>query len=103
MSTTYNDEAVAAMRELVAVIDRDLANPASADATRAAWTKLVEVLALGPAPEHRTCPVCQRVGMRAASRCMYCWTSLAALPPVDAASATPAPADDAARSHATTA
>jgi hypothetical protein len=43
----------------------------------ASWVKLVELLALGPAPETRACPVCRGVGMREATRCGYCWTKLA--------------------------
>jgi hypothetical protein len=40
------------------------------------WTKLVDFLALGPAPELRECPHCGAVGMRAATLCGYCWKKL---------------------------
>jgi hypothetical protein len=43
------------------------------------WAMLVELLALGPAPEMRECPVCRHRGMRAATRCGFCWTALAPL------------------------
>jgi len=43
---------------------------------QAAWDKLVEALALGPAPELRACPHCGDVGMRAATRCSACWAKL---------------------------
>lgn len=48
-------------------------------ALREAWSALVATLALGPAPELRTCPACGNTGRRAATRCGYCW---AALPPL---------------------
>ena len=40
------------------------------------WAALVEHLALGPAPELQACPFCGEVGMRAATRCGYCWQRL---------------------------
>ncbi len=40
------------------------------------WAELVEILALGPAPELRACPYCGAQGMRAATRCGYCWRKL---------------------------
>jgi hypothetical protein len=40
------------------------------------WAKLVDFLALGPAPELRECPHCGTVGMRAATRCGNCWKKL---------------------------
>jgi hypothetical protein len=43
------------------------------------WAALVAALALGPAPELRDCPSCGKAGMRAATRCGYCW--LALIPP----------------------
>jgi hypothetical protein len=42
----------------------------------ASWGKLVEFLALGPAPELRTCPSCGSTGMRAATVCGTCWGKL---------------------------
>jgi hypothetical protein len=46
------------------------------DALLASWAALVDLLALGPEPEVRECPACRHIGMRAASRCGYCWTEL---------------------------
>jgi len=43
---------------------------------RASWGRLVELLALGPAPELRSCPHCGSVGMQAATRCGSCWKKL---------------------------
>jgi hypothetical protein len=40
------------------------------------WAKLVDFLALGPAPELAACPYCGVVGMRAATRCGHCWRKL---------------------------
>ena len=46
----------------------------------ASWRDLVTMLDLGPPPRTRVCPVCGNVGMRAATRCGYCWSALAPLP-----------------------
>ncbi len=43
---------------------------------RTYWAELVDRLALGPAPELRDCPSCGKSGMRAATRCGFCWTKL---------------------------
>jgi hypothetical protein len=40
------------------------------------WARLVELLAMGPAPRMRECPVCKHAGMLAATRCGFCWTTL---------------------------
>jgi hypothetical protein len=41
-----------------------------------AWAALVAELALGHEPELRACPVCNRVGMLAATQCGYCFATL---------------------------
>ena len=73
------------LRAIVATIDREilhLSTPAAnADGSSiyeltGSWAELITLLALGPVPEVRTCPVCGQLGMRAASRCGYCWTKL---------------------------
>lgn len=48
----------------------------------ASWAELVKVMALGPEPELRECPVCHQTGMRAATLCGYCWTKLVPIAPV---------------------
>jgi len=48
----------------------------SAVRLRASWSELVEMLDLGPVPDLRECPYCHNLGMRAATRCGYCWKSL---------------------------
>lgn len=40
------------------------------------WRELLEKLDLGPPPQLRSCPVCGRAGMRAATRCGHCWSRL---------------------------
>jgi hypothetical protein len=56
----------------------------------AAWGRLVDVLAIGPAPELRACPHCGAEGMRAATLCGVCWKDLTP-PPMAAAAAPGAP------------
>jgi hypothetical protein len=56
----------------VARIDGD-SSPNDLSAT---FADLVAQLALGAEPELRECPVCKHLGMRAATRCGYCWTTL---------------------------
>src|SRR5437899_2219184 len=84
----FSDGARDALRAIVATIDREmshLSRPAESegnrttDELRSSWAELVELLALGPAPEVRECPVCKHMGMREASRCGYCWTKLSPL------------------------
>jgi hypothetical protein len=85
------------LRGIVSTIDRELsrlslaAKPDPDESNRglmASWAQLVELLALGLAPEVRDCPVCQHVCMRAASRCGHCWAHLAPSTPPAAAVAT---------------
>ncbi len=52
------------------------AHRSSVSKLAASWAELLELLALGPAPETRVCHRCQRVGRRAATRCGYCWVEL---------------------------
>jgi hypothetical protein len=78
--SSYSDEAMAKMRVVVEVIGREIVQSSSTPAFHAAWTDLVALLALGPAPETRECPVCRGIGMRAASRCGRCWAALEPLP-----------------------
>ena len=76
MSISYGDKAHAAVRSLVAAVERELALLVAPEALRGRWDELVSVLALGPAPELRTCPKCNELGMRAATRCGRCWSPL---------------------------
>ncbi len=80
----YSDTAMTRLRAIVGAIERELAQDPPADSLRKAWLELVELLALGPAPQTRECPACHAVGMRAASRCSNCWGALAPLPSVAA-------------------
>jgi hypothetical protein len=81
MSINRGDKAVATLRSLVAAIERQFALVPPPEQLRVAWAEMVDVLALGPPPELRTCPTCGGVGMRAATRCIRCWSSLPLLPP----------------------
>jgi hypothetical protein len=74
------------LRAAVAGVDSALSHlPAAAKEADApggleeAWRELVELLALGPEPAYRDCPVCGATGMRDATVCGYCWTKLAPL------------------------
>ena len=84
MSISSGDKSVATLRSLVAAIEQQFAVVPPPEQLRAAWAEMVDVLALGPPPELRTCPTCGEIGMRAATRCMRCWSSLAPLPPSQA-------------------
>jgi|tagenome__1003787_1003787.scaffolds.fasta_scaffold20316106_2 hypothetical protein len=76
----------ARLRVVVADIERHLSclgSEASPTAHRTAmralitsWAALVELLALGHAPEIRLCPACGYTGMRAGIRCGGCWAPL---------------------------
>lgn len=81
-NVSFGDSARDNLRTAVAAVERDISllppgdtNP-SLRALGASWSELVELLALGPAPETRQCPVCSGTGMRAASRCVHCWAKL---------------------------
>jgi uncharacterized paraquat-inducible protein A len=81
MSISYGDKSVTTLRCLVTAIERQFALVPPSEDVRAVWAELVGELALGPAPELRTCPTCGESGMRAATRCIRCWSSLPLLPP----------------------
>ena len=80
----------AMLRTLVHAMDQQisaLSSHASAEAYQtaasalaASWAELGKLLALGEADPLRECPRCQHFGMRAASRCGYCWMELSPLP-----------------------
>ena len=74
--SSYSDETLAKLRVSVEVIGREIVQSPSTTAFHAAWTELVELLALGPAPETRECTACHGIGMRTASRCGRCWAAL---------------------------
>lgn len=78
--SSYSDEVVTKMRVAVEAIGREIVQSPSTPAFNTAWSELVALLALGPAPETRECHVCHGIGMRAASRCGRCWAALEKLP-----------------------
>jgi hypothetical protein len=79
----------ASLRVAVSAIERELsclAREAPAAEHRSAivslgtaWKRMVELMALGVAPELRTCPRCGGQGMRGATRCGQCWSPLDAV------------------------
>jgi hypothetical protein len=81
------------IRAVIAAIDRQLSGlpPDMTNDLRRCWAELVDLLAIAPAPQLRRCPVCNHVGMRAATCCGYCWTKLSPSPSVadDAVGAPP--------------
>lgn len=87
---TLSDAEAAVLRRLLGDVEQDISamfGPAPPEGALApppllaSWARLVGTLALGPAPEVRPCPNCQRECRRAASLCGNCWTRL---PPVSA-------------------
>jgi hypothetical protein len=85
------DAARSKLRDLVAAVDREMsrlpkpqggAEDAAMGGLRVAWSALVDLMALGPEPEYRTCPTCGNIGMRTATVCGYCWSKLPALGPL---------------------
>lgn len=80
MSISYGDKAIANLRSLVTVIEGELASTAPPDKLRVAWAQMVEALALGAAPDLRECPNCRELCMRAATRCVHCWSRLSPEP-----------------------
>lgn len=77
------------LRTIIAAIDGAMARlptpvtsddgSTSNDGALAAWNELVALLALGPEPETRQCPVCGQIIRRAATRCRSCWSKLSPL------------------------
>lgn len=82
----FRDAARSRLRATVTTIERrtlslpkqvtDDDTKESTDGRDPSWAHLVEQLALGLEPEVRKCPVCKRIGVRAATFSGYCWTKL---------------------------
>lgn len=53
----FTDAAVTKLRTIVAVIEQEIARVPPMPALRAAWTELVEALALGPTPALEPLPL----------------------------------------------
>jgi len=68
------------LRATIAAMEKEIVTlPGKGSGLRTSFNDLVAQLGLGPEPEVRVCPVCQHVGMRAATICGHCWTKLAPL------------------------
>ena len=81
------------LRPIVEALDREMSRVVARSGTTgveetallSSWAALVEFLALGPAPELRSCPFCGSVGMSAATRCGACWRKLEPSAPLPSA------------------
>jgi hypothetical protein len=75
--------AVAAVDRAVDALGRDGTTRAEAATAPliGSWKVLVDILDLGSAPALRACPRCGHTGMRAATRCGFCWIAL--VPPAE--------------------
>ncbi len=69
------DANVTTLRTLAAGLETEIAASPN-ERLREQWASFVAALALGDAPATRVCPTCKHTGMRAASRCGYCWSYL---------------------------
>jgi hypothetical protein len=80
--------------ELALAQPKDSTTPEQGDAPRtpleATWSRLVQMLDLGPEPALHECPKCKRLNMLGSARCGYCWSILPAKPADAAGSAKPA-------------
>jgi hypothetical protein len=65
------------LRAAVADVEVEISRLADTGGLAASWRELVKVLKLVPPPALRTCPSCGGLGMLAATRCGYCWITLA--------------------------
>ena len=82
MSNLSGDGALANLRVAVEAMEIAMAAETVPAGVRTAWTEVVRVMALGPAPQMRNCPKCAAVGFRGATRCSTCWASFEALAPL---------------------
>lgn len=80
----------ARLRNVIATINQELlrlprrtTSVEASDGLFDAWSELLRLLALAPTPQLRRCPMCSHVGMRAATLCGYCWSTLPPLPELE--------------------
>lgn len=66
------------LRTLIATMEGQLSATDAAAPVRAAFTALVDAMALGPEPAMRLCPGCQGACRADAQRCGFCWRLLPA-------------------------
>jgi|JI6StandDraft_1071083.scaffolds.fasta_scaffold376950_1 hypothetical protein len=72
------DEQRSRLRAIVAEMNLALVDVGTAP-VHDVWRQMVAALALGPEPAVRACPRCNKIGMLEATRCGYCWITLAPL------------------------
>jgi hypothetical protein len=78
--TALSDAETARLRMLITTVGGQLAGTAASEGLKGSWAEMMTLLAVGPAPEVRACPVCGNFGMRAATLCGHCWARLQPLP-----------------------
>jgi hypothetical protein len=71
----HPDPSRARLREVIGAIEAELG-----EGRPRRWQDLVDLLALGPEPDLRSCPSCGRRVMLAATRCGFCWEPLPKAP-----------------------
>jgi hypothetical protein len=72
--STHPDEQRSRLRTIVAELELAVAD-GGIDNVRTSWRQLVTALDLGPEPAVRACPSCGKLGMKAATRCGFCWSA----------------------------
>lgn len=75
MNQTELRALIARMQEQVTRVGAK-SSPEDRGALTDAWDSLNSHLNVGPAPDTRPCPNCQKTIMRAATVCGFCWTKL---------------------------
>ncbi len=78
--TQHSDAEIARLRLLMAKVDEELVRAPVSEGLKGSWAEMVKLLAVGPAPDVRTCPVCSNIVMREATLCGHCWSKLDSLP-----------------------
>jgi hypothetical protein len=83
----FTSAEVSQLRGLVAAVGDEIArhptvsavgSQSEKSALEVAWSRVVGMLDLGPAPETRICPQCKSLCFIGASRCGHCWSALPA-------------------------
>ncbi len=74
--TQLSDAETARLRLLIASVDGELARTPASEGLKGSWAEMMKMLAVGSAPDVRTCPSCANIIMRAATLCGHCWTKL---------------------------
>jgi hypothetical protein len=76
----FSDADTARLRTLISDVDGELVRTSASEGLKGSWAEMMKILAVGPAPEVRTCPRCGNIGMVSATICGHCWAKLQPLP-----------------------